>query len=62
MKRKEYIAFTGFIFAIVFLIHLWRLIYSVPVTIGEFDIPVWVSGLGVILAGFLAWKALKLNR
>lgn len=62
MKQKEYIAFSGVIFAIVAVLHLARLIYNMPVAFGMWVVPMWASILGVIVAGFLAWKAKELSR
>ena len=62
MKQKEYIIFSGIIFGIVAIFHLFRLVNSMPVTMGSWNVPVWISAVGVIIAGFLAWKAKKLSR
>ena len=62
MKQKEYIVFSGVIFGLVAILHLLRLVYAMPVTIGEWEIPVWASAVGVIVAGFLTWKAKQLSR
>lgn len=62
MKQKEYIMFSGMIFALVALVHLFRMIYALPAVIGSWEVPMWVSALAVVLAGFLAWKAQKLSR
>ncbi len=62
MKQKEYIVFSGVIFGVIAVLHLLRLVYATPVTVGEWEIPVWVSAVGVIVAGFLAWKAKGLSR
>ncbi len=62
MKQKEYIVFSGIIFGIVAIFHLFRLVFSMPVNIGLWDVPVWISAVGVIIAGFLAWKAKGLSR
>ena len=62
MKQKEYIVFSGMIFGAIAILHLLRFVYAMPVTVGEWGIPVWASAVGVIVAGFLAWKAKGLSR
>jgi len=62
MKQKEYIIFSGVLFGVIAVLHLLRLFYSMPVTAGLWEIPVWASAVGAIVAGFLAWKAFQLNR
>ncbi|MDP3953729.1 MAG: hypothetical protein Q8P99_02835 [bacterium] len=61
MKQKEYITFSGLLFTVVALVHLLRAVYGWPVVIGGWDLPMWASWLAVVVVGFLAWKAYKLN-
>jgi hypothetical protein len=47
------------IFGLVCLGHLWRLLRHVDVRIGTHDIPMWISVVGIIIAGGLSlwmWK------
>ena len=43
------------IFAIIALLHLYRLYRHFPVVIGSLDIPQWVSVAGVLIPAFLSW-------
>ena len=57
-KRVHYAA--AVIFVLVALIHLWRVLYQVPAKLGEWNIPVWLSWIGFIIALALAawlWKS-----
>jgi len=47
-------AIAALVFGIVALVHAWRLLYSVPLTIGTWSAPFWLSWLAVIIAGALA--------
>lgn len=49
----------GIIFSIMALFHLLRLFIGWNVILGTFAIPVWWSGIGLIIAGFLAFWMLK---
>lgn len=62
MKQKEYIVFSGILFGVIAICHLLRLVDATPVTVGLWEIPVWASAVGAIVAGFLAWKAFQLSR
>jgi hypothetical protein len=42
------------IFTIVALVHLLRLVLGWEVTIGSVAVPLWASGLGLVIAGGLA--------
>jgi len=39
-----------------------RLVYGWNVTIGEWTVPVWVSAVGFLIAGYLAFQGLLLRR
>ena len=49
-------------FSIIALLHLLRVVFQVPVTVGSFEIPIWASMIGFVGAGLLAvwlWKEQK---
>lgn len=43
------------VFTLVAVAHLLRLVTGTPVTIGESAIPQWISIVGVIVPGLIAW-------
>jgi len=43
------------VFSIVAIAHLARLLLDISVTIGEWSAPQWISVLGVVGPGFIAW-------
>jgi len=51
----SYSHLAGAIFALVAILQLWRALAGWPVTIGQTDIPVWVSWVAFVIAGLLAW-------
>jgi len=62
MKKQNYFFLTGTIFAIVFVLHGLRLINGWSVEIGTWTAPMWLSWVGLVLAGWLAWSAFKGNK
>jgi hypothetical protein len=46
---------AALIFAIIALLHLYRLFTHYQVILGSHTIPMWVSYIGVIVGGVLAW-------
>ncbi|HLC66697.1 MAG TPA: hypothetical protein VJK52_03590 [Candidatus Nanoarchaeia archaeon] len=47
------------IFGIVTLVHAIRLAANLPLTVGTWRAPLWLSWLGVVVAGYLSvlfWK------
>lgn len=50
--------------AVVSLAHLTRILFGVRVTVADAYIPMWVSGVAFVLAGFLAillWRGARRN-
>jgi hypothetical protein len=43
------------VFSIVAVAHLMRLLLDINLTIGNWIAPLWVSGLGVVGPGLIAW-------
>ena len=62
MTHKAFFSATAFIFALVFVLHLLRVIYGWGVTIGGWSVPMWFSWAGVLVAGYLSWTALKAKK
>ena len=62
MSRSQYFLVSGMIFTIVGIAHLTRVVYEIPVLIGGYALPTWVSGIGAIVPFFLAFMAFRLLR
>ncbi len=62
MKQGTFLLVISSIFALIALLHALRLIYGWNVTIGEWSVPVWVSAIGFLIAGYLALQGLLLKR
>ena len=59
---RSYIVVTGVLFGAVALAHLLRLIYASPVQIGSEGVPMWISVIGLVVAGALCVWAFALAR
>ena len=51
-----------FIFALVALGHVVRLAFDIPVTIGSWSVPTWISLVGAVISGGLAVVLWRENR
>ncbi|MBX4200042.1 hypothetical protein KW790_01085 [Candidatus Parcubacteria bacterium] len=58
MNTHNYYKVSGFIFLLVAVLHLWRLINGLTVKFGTYMVPTWLSWAAVIVAGYLAYTAL----
>lgn len=43
------------IFALMALVHIYRLLTDFQIVIGSHVIPMWVSYVGIVVAGGLSW-------
>ena len=62
MSQKTFCLVAGLIFLIVAIGHAMRIAFRWEAMIGGWMVPVWVSGVGVIVAGYLAFEGLKMSR
>lgn len=62
MDQKRFNMVAGAIFAAVALLHGLRLLMGWPVAIGGWTVPMWLSGIGLVIAGGLSYVALGLVR
>ncbi|MBI2446914.1 MAG: hypothetical protein HYV51_03860 [Parcubacteria group bacterium] len=61
MNQKYFYNVTLVIFSMIAILHALRLVYGWSAIIGGWEVPMWLSGLAVILAGYLAYSAFKLK-
>jgi hypothetical protein len=61
MDPRAFSILVGIIFALVALLHLARIIMGWPILISDWSVPMWVSWIGFIVAGGLAFFALSLG-
>ncbi|MCH8274616.1 MAG: hypothetical protein IH851_07490 [Armatimonadetes bacterium] len=59
--RRRYVLVSGFTFGAVATLHALRLIYDLPVTIGDWALPGWPSGVAALVAAVLCIWGLSLS-
>ena len=62
MDYKKYCIFSGILFALVALAHLFRVVYSVSVQVDGSELPMFVSWVGFVIPAGLAVWAFRLSR
>ena len=62
MTLRTYLIVTAMVFTLVFLVHALRLVYGWPAMIGGWSVPAWVSWLGLLVSGFLAYQGVRLRK
>ncbi len=54
MCTKSYLVISGVIFGLVAIAHLARLVYHLPIRVGDWIAPMWPSWAGLAAAGILS--------
>ena len=62
MTPRVFSFITATLFSLIALLHVLRLLRGWQVTIGDVVVPVWVSWIGLAIAGYLAYQGLKVRR
>jgi hypothetical protein len=62
MKQKTYNVITSLIFLVVGVVHLIRVLSGWEVTFNGTTLPLWVSWIGVVVAGILSYSAFNLSK
>lgn len=57
LKERAYMVLSGAIFTVVTLAHLTRVIYSGELNVFGWDVPIFLSWLGILVAGYLAYTS-----
>lgn len=60
MSQRTFSLVAGLIFLVVALMHLLRLALGWHVVLGGWTLPMWVSWVGFLIAGYLAYTGLRL--
>ena len=62
MTPRLYSLITAALFSLITLLHALRLLRGWQVTIGDVVVPLWVSWIGLAIAGYLAYEGVKISR
>jgi hypothetical protein len=62
MTQRTFFLITSILFLLVALLHAIRLLQGWQVTIGGAVVPLWVSGIGLAISGFLAYEGFLLGK
>ena len=61
MDQKTFNIVTGASFLVVALVHVLRILLGWPAVIGNWTLPMWVSWIGLVVAGSLSYFGLSLG-
>ena len=62
MDKNQSLMLASVIFGIVALLHLLRAIFGWPVSVAGLNVPVWLSYIAVVVAGYLSWNMYSVSK
>lgn len=62
MGNKPFTTIAAIIFAIMAVVHVFRLVTHFQVVAGSHEIPMWVSWIGIVIPAILAWGLYRESR
>ena len=62
MSQKTFFLISGVVFSLVAVLHALRLALSWEAVIGGWIVPSWVSGVALLVAGYMAYTAFSLSK
>lgn len=62
MNQKTFTRAAGVIFSLIFVLHVFRIVYQWDAMIGGWAVPMWLSWLALAISGFLAFQGLRLSK
>ena len=61
MSRKTFTIIASAIFGVVALFHVLRIFFGWPAVIGSWAVPMWLSWIGLVVAGGLSYSGINLT-
>ncbi len=62
MSKNMFSLVAGTIFLIVAVAHALRLAFKWEVIVAGWQVPMWLSGVAVVIAAYLAYEAFQLRK
>ena len=62
MTQRTVSLIAAAVFSLIALGHAIRLLFGWHVTVENMVVPFWISGIGLAIAGYLAYEGFKLSR
>lgn len=62
MSQYAFSLAAGIVFLLIAFAHLLRIVFGTPVVVQDIPIPVWASGIAVVITGFLSYEGFHFAR
>jgi len=62
MSQHAFELTAGVVFLLIALAHVFRVIFGLPFVVYGISVPMWASGIAVIITSYLAFEGFRLSR
>ena len=62
MDKNKSLMLAAVIFGVIALLHLMRAVFGWDLRIGGWHVPVWLSYIAAVVAGYLSWHMYKAGK
>jgi hypothetical protein len=62
MSERAFSLTVGIVFLLIAVAHLLRIVFDAPVVVQDVAIPLWASGVAVVVTGFLSYEGFHFAR
>ena len=62
MSQHAFELVAGVVFLLITLGHVFRVIFGVSLVVYGISVPIWASGIAIIIMGYLAYEGFRLAR
>ncbi len=62
MSQRAFELVAGVVFLLIALGHLLRVVFGVSFVVYGVSLPMWASGIAVVIMGYLAYEGFRLAR
>lgn len=59
MKLKTLLKINIVLFSLIFLVHLYRLIFYFSVQVSGWEVPIWLNIIAVVIVAIIIWLNYK---
>jgi hypothetical protein len=62
MSEEAFSVTAGIFFLLIAVGHALRIVFHVPVVVEGFAVPVWASGIAIVVTGLLSYEGFRVAR
>ena len=62
MSQRTFSLIASVVFGLIALGHVFRIVFNLSFVVQDISVPMWASGLAVVIMGYLAYEGFRLAR